>query len=272
MSDLPNIDLSQKEESSLPNIDLNESAGDQGALQTNKKPNSERSVYVETARSLTVGEVALCKIVFADTINYELVKVHNSTYLPARILPENRQAPMTPSGEIYYPVADDRYRQDYSARNYVNYKGHVDELGSGGYIEVQHTFIHEMVHVWQHQHGEMVKIKGLLLHTCHALGVCSNPYPYLIEDDKVWQDYSLEQRAEMVANYFVLLKYPGNGHAYNKVSQNDLGFSKWSRDFVSKVKAGDSSIQGESEASYLLAVHDEIMAEYKRVLNGFPNL
>ncbi|WP_440030017.1 hypothetical protein [Chromobacterium amazonense] len=272
MSDLPNIDLSQKEESSLPNIDLNESAGDQGALQTNKKPNSERSVYVETARSLTVGEVALCKIVFADTINYELVKVHNSTYLPARILPENRQAPMTPSGEIYYPIEDDRYRDDYSASSYINKDGIVEPGGSLDYMRVLQTFIHEMAHVWQYQHGEMVKTKGLLLHTCFSLGVCSDPYPYEFVDGVFWQDYNMEQRAEIVANYFMLLNFPENDAAYDVVSRNDKGFSKLSVDFIEKVKKGDPDVQGRSLGSALALRHEEIIKEYRRVLNGFPNL
>jgi len=92
------------------------------------------------ARPLTIGEIALARSVFGDAIKYSEVKVHNKSYLPFNM--QSTDVAMTPNGELYF--REPHYRDDFS-------------------IEVpryKHWFIHEMVHVLQHQIGMNVRTRG----------------------------------------------------------------------------------------------------------------
>ena len=84
------------------------------------------------------------RLVFANTIDYANVYIHNDEFLPFGL--QNDNTVMTPNGEIYFPKG--LYRDDFS------------NLASQ-YASLRHLFIHEMVHVWQHQLGYSVMIKGL---------------------------------------------------------------------------------------------------------------
>ncbi|WP_370458085.1 hypothetical protein [Cronobacter sp. EKM102R] len=60
-------------------------------------------------RLLTMGEIKLAQSVFASTIDYSKVWIHRGSYLPFNL--QNRNAAMTPNGEIYFR---DHYREDFS--------------------------------------------------------------------------------------------------------------------------------------------------------------
>ncbi|KAE9855859.1 hypothetical protein GP671_27070, partial [Escherichia coli] len=92
------------------------------------------------ARPLTIGEIALARSVFGDAIKYSEVKVHNKSYLPFNM--QSNNVAMTPNGELYF--REPHYRDDFSTE-VPRYK---------------HWFIHEMVHVLQHQIGMNVRTRG----------------------------------------------------------------------------------------------------------------
>ena len=77
-----------------------------------------------------MNEVFLAQLVFARSIDYGNVKVHDHKYMPF----QPGYSGMTPNGEIY-----------------------MEGLGSPDYalepVGLKAIFIHEMVHVWQKQNG-----------------------------------------------------------------------------------------------------------------------
>ena len=67
---------------------------------------------------------------------------------------------------------------------------------STGTIHARHWFLHEMVHVWQHQLGYAVRLRGAL-----RLGL---PYNYELAADKTLADYNMEAQGDLLADYFML--------------------------------------------------------------------
>jgi len=60
------------------------------------------------------------------------------------------------------------------------------------------VFIHELGHVWQHQHGQWVRLRGAFSWAAK--------YTYDLDKAKL-TDYSLEQQASIIADYWILLVY-----------------------------------------------------------------
>lgn len=147
-------------------------------------------------RDMTSGELRTAKSVFGEAINFgengkgNGVGVYNGKWKPFQ--PDNRA--MAPNGNIYFPGTS--YEEDFS------------NLGSKKLSdEDRRTFIHEMTHVWQHQHGKAVKTRGAALGVLAAVG---DPYIYklYIPGDqtnlKDLSDYGLEQQAAIVGDYYAL--------------------------------------------------------------------
>ena len=145
-------------------------------------------------RDMTSGELRIAKSIFGDAINFgekgegNGVGIYDGKWKPFQ--PDNRA--MAPNGNIYLPGT--AYKEDFS------------NLGSKRLInEDRRTFIHEMTHVWQYQHGKAVKTRGLAL---GVLAVAGNPYAYKLYtsgDDtnfKDLSDYGLEQQAAIIGDYY----------------------------------------------------------------------
>ena len=83
----------------------------------------------------------MARLVFGDAIDYARVKIFRRCYLPFGLQPSH--CAMAPNGSIYFHRACylDNYAADASAR---------------------HWFIHEMSHVWQHQLGYPVRLRGAI--------------------------------------------------------------------------------------------------------------
>ena len=93
---------------------------------------------------------------------------------------------MAPRGHIHFHPKGDNYLSDFGTA----------ELGKQG------LFIHEMVHVWQHQKGIFLPLKR------HPF--CR--YDYTIKPGKPLDQYGIEQQAEIVRHAFLLrenAKVPG---------------------------------------------------------------
>ncbi|TQQ86544.1 type IV secretion protein Rhs [Cronobacter sakazakii] len=125
-------------------------------------------------RLLTPGEIMLAQSVFKPTIDYSKVWIHRESYLPFNL--QNRNAAMTPNGEIYFR---DHYRDDFSQST----------------DHMQHIFIHEMSHVWQRERGMNVICRGLVSWLVS--------YRYTL-DGRLLSEYPMEQQAQIIADNFIL--------------------------------------------------------------------
>ncbi|MES2989647.1 MAG: vgr related protein [Pseudomonadota bacterium] len=126
------------------------------------------------SRPLTSGEIALAASVFGDAVDYALPRVANSKWAffqPARTV-------MAPRGTIHFHPKGGIYTEDFST----------------AHIGVQGLFIHEMVHIWQHQKGIFLPLKR------HPF--CR--YDYAIKPGQKFEKYGLEQQAELVRHAFLL--------------------------------------------------------------------
>ena len=97
-------------------------------------------------RPLTPGEVALAMTIFGGSVDYPRVRIVHGAFGGVF---QFRNRPMSPNGKIYYhPKATKHwamYSPDFS----------LSAFGQQG------TFIHEMTHVWQWQHGALDIIRGI---------------------------------------------------------------------------------------------------------------
>ena len=127
------------------------------------------------ARTLTPGETKMVALLFGSAIDPARVRVHNRRYLP---LVQPRNCAMTPNGSIYFHHSC--FLPDYSAGN----------------ASAIHWFMHEMVHVWQHQLGYPVRLRGAI-----RIGL---PYDYDLHPGATLADYNMEAQGDLLADYFAL--------------------------------------------------------------------
>lgn len=127
-------------------------------------------------RHLTPGETAMAASIFGGAIDYTRVRIYRRPYLPFGLQPSN--CAMTPNGHMFFDKAC--CLVDFSA-------------GSEG---ARHWFMHEMVHVWQHQLGYPVRLRGAI-----RIGLS---YHYRLAQDKRLSDFNMEAQGDVLADYFVL--------------------------------------------------------------------
>jgi hypothetical protein len=103
---------------------------------------------------------------------------------------------MTPNGNIYASANSIVYSSDYATTRPKWYVDHDVDL-----VYSQDIFIHEMVHVWQYRTMHMnVKLRRVLGFEC------SYSYDYGTFGTKDFTKYGIEQQAQIVQDYFLLLK------------------------------------------------------------------
>lgn len=125
-------------------------------------------------RALTDGEIALARSVFGDAIDYEpvtLVRGKWAFFQPRRVV-------MAPRGHIHFHPGGELWREDFACAP----------------IDAQGLFVHEMVHVWQHQRGIY-------------LPLARHPwcrYDYALKPGQAFRRYGIEQQAEIVRHAFLL--------------------------------------------------------------------
>ncbi len=141
-------------------------------------------------RLLTSNEIELAKTVFGDRVSYNKIWIHHDSFLPFGL--QHERVAMTPLGEIYYKTA--LYREDYAKE----------------VLSHQHTFIHELSHVWQRERGMCVNCRGILS------GLVS--YSYSL-DGRLLSEYSMEQQSQIIADSFILHNYGYHHYVYG---QEDL--------------------------------------------------
>lgn len=152
---------------------------------------------MSTSRALTAGERALTLAWLPPGIDPDVVRIHRGRLFPGQ--PGN--VAITPFGAPYFPAA--LYCDDFSVAD----------------LQRQALFIHEMVHVWQHQQGVRVALYGLWLHVSSWLGgrlrgananratniaAAGGPYAYRLEPGRALTSYNIEQQAQIVEDAFRL--------------------------------------------------------------------
>lgn len=128
------------------------------------------------ARPLTAGETAMARTLFAGSVDYGRVRVHNEEYLPFGLQPDDTA--MTPNGEIYFNPK--RFLEDFSA----------------GTRSDQHWFMHEMVHVWQHQMGYPVRLRGAI-----RIGLS---YTYSLDAGETLGSHNMEAQGDLLADWWAV--------------------------------------------------------------------
>lgn len=117
----------------------------------------------------------MASLLFGDAIDYARVRIHNRRYLP---LLQPKNCAMSPNGSIYFHHSC--FLPDYAR----------------GDPPARHWFMHEMVHVWQHQLGYPVRLRGAL-----RIGLS---YRYRLREGATLADYNMEAQGELLADYFAL--------------------------------------------------------------------
>lgn len=129
-------------------------------------------------RALTTGEIAMARTVYKGEINYSLPKIYNEKW--AIFQPQDRA--MAPNGNIYYAPGNPQYHSDFSAAT----------------VSIHHkaTFIHELGHVWQHQDGQSVMVRGAF----------ERDYDYLpMTAASSFGDYGIEEQAQVCRDYYYII-------------------------------------------------------------------
>ena len=128
------------------------------------------------SRALTAGERAMVSVLFGAAIDYPRVRIFDRCYLPFGLQPKN--CAMTPNGSLYFHASC-----------------HLDDYSKGA-AHMQHWFMHEMVHVWQHQLGYPVRLRGAL-----RIGL---DYHYSLRAGVTLADFNMDAQGDLLADYFVL--------------------------------------------------------------------
>jgi len=126
------------------------------------------------SRPLTPAEERLARSAFGDAIDYAPVRLSHRKW----VFFQPRAVAMTPCGVLHFHPRGDLWRDDYGAAG----------------LDLQGLFIHEMVHVWQHQQGICLPIRR------HPF--CR--YDYALKPGQGFTRYGLEQQGEIVRHAFLL--------------------------------------------------------------------
>ena len=120
------------------------------------------------SRSLTEGERAIAARLFGGALDPEPVRVHRARWWPL----QPRNVVMAPNGAIWVHPKSALWRDDYAR---------CEPMLTG-------LFVHELTHVWQHQHGIWLPLRR------HPF--CR--YRYAYRPGRPLRRYGIEQQAEIV--------------------------------------------------------------------------
>jgi hypothetical protein len=136
---------------------------------------SSQSHPRRSGRPLTTGEIALARSVFGDEIDYSRIRVHDCKW---RFFMPNHRA-HAPNGHVYFPPGTGCYSPDFSTASLFR----------------RAIFIHELVHVWQHQKGANVIARAAL----------NRNYDYArVFRGRPFSQLGVEAQAKMIADWYLL--------------------------------------------------------------------
>lgn len=146
---------------------------------------------VKYSRKLTNGEIQLAQRLYRNSIDYYRIEIHD---YPS---PTQFGVPMqTPNDRDIYTYtrpsqSDTVFKQDYS----------LEPVGSIS----RYDFIHELAHIWQNQNGVLVQKIAVIFENIRTGFNYQNAYPYDLDASKDLLDYSMEQQAAILEDYFRIL-------------------------------------------------------------------
>lgn len=132
----------------------------------------------KSGRPLTPAERKLAQSVFKDALDYDRIRIHNRKWWWF----QPRMITMAPDGHLWFNPKGTLFCDDFCDRD----------------LAMQGLFIHELVHVWQHQQGIFLPLKR------HPF----SRYDYSLKPGWKLERYGIEQQAEIVKHVFLLR----NGH------------------------------------------------------------
>ncbi|CAN5231930.1 hypothetical protein BH24PSE1_BH24PSE1_01310 [soil metagenome] len=132
-------------------------------------------MHDQPSRSLTSGEIALARSIFADSIDYSAVRLIKRRWWPF----QPKSTTMAPCGNIHFHPRGDLWSPDFANEP----------------LHLQGLFIHEMTHVWQTQTRGRFYLPLMRHPFCR--------YRYKLEPGKPFDLYGLEQQAEIVRHVFM---------------------------------------------------------------------
>jgi type VI secretion system secreted protein VgrG len=132
------------------------------------------------SRPLSFGEIEMASLIFKDSIDYSLKKIHKKKY----IMFQDDRTGMAPNGNMYIPR--DIFKEDFS-------KDKDDKI----------WFMHEMTHVWQFTLGYNLKWAGLIILINGGYTGQKNFYKYDKNNiNSKFSDYNMEAQAELISHYY----------------------------------------------------------------------
>lgn len=139
-----------------------------------------------TARNLTSREISLAKQVFANSLFYDRIYIEDS-YLPG-----NQGTPVTVAW--------------YNCDHHIFFGKNAFKAGCDS-PQYRATFIHELTHAWQGEHGMFCDIymyQSLLAQGKKIVtdGNRNRAYDYDIKKLGSWDDYNVEQQASIVGDWY----------------------------------------------------------------------
>ncbi|EPT8922675.1 vgr related protein [Cronobacter dublinensis] len=152
---------------------------------------------MESARHLTPGESSAAKLLYKNSLNYQKTYIHNAPWFPFGF--QTAHTAVSPDGDIWFLPTE-----------------YCDNFASSP-LRLQHLFMHEMMHVWQFQHGYQVKLRGLFSWAVS--------YFYTLEKNRPLKTYAMEQQACIVADYWVLKYHTIRQWAQLKKCLNPFSFN-----------------------------------------------
>lgn len=139
-------------------------------------------------RPLTQGEIALAKTVFGDSIDYAAVRLHDRRILPPGL--QDKHQAVAKGNDISFPR--NAYNEDF-ANEKDAFK--------------QSVFIHELVHVWQHQNRVLNTLREAVRETLKSKFNYWKSYLYKLDAHPDLVQYGFEQQAAMIQDYFLLSRH-----------------------------------------------------------------
>lgn len=126
----------------------------------------------DPGRSLTLGEQAIAAAIFGEALDPGPVRLHQAKWWPL----QPRNVVMAPDGDIWFHPAGSAWRDDFAQAGLV----------------LRALFVHELVHVWQHQCGLFLPLRR------HPF--CR--YRYALTPGKPLTAYGIEQQATIVEHAY----------------------------------------------------------------------
>lgn len=154
---------------------------------------------VVPGRGLTEGETELLQEIFADSVDYDKVKIHSSKL--SEVMAVKGFDVFTIGNTIFYP--EEYYHEDFSKAG------------------MRSTFVHEAAHVWQHQNCQTDNVIHAMFNTLRAAMGWSpeENYEYDLSKGRDLTDYHAEHQASIISDYDQVRRgrYPGGLiDGYNK--------------------------------------------------------